>query len=225
MLITKKKQEIPTPLGGPRVYKACENVPRYDQSSRLGNRVRYDRCQHRLLYVDQSSTFIILYYSVPVLFAHSVQGCLLAVIACSANSSWLCSSASGRTNGSNGDVSCTGWRRRQHQIFPNKSVSEAAALDEGMATARRSDSGLQSWRRQQRFHRGNLSALRQDLGYDGPWVCAACVTVCHLAEISLDQSRATRLQRIWFHPVCALCSAMFTSGDNKQINTLFSKLD
>ena len=88
---------------GPRVYyKACENAPRYDQSSRLGSCVRYDRCQHRLLYVDQSSTFIILYYSVPVLFAHSVQGCLLAVIACSSNSSWLCSSATGLLNGSNG---------------------------------------------------------------------------------------------------------------------------
>jgi len=49
-----------------------------------------------------------------------------------------------------------------------KSVTEAAALDEGLATARRSDPGLQSGRRQQRFHHGNLSALRQDLGYHGP---------------------------------------------------------
>jgi hypothetical protein len=140
---------------------------------------------------------------------------LFAVIACNANSSWLCSSATGLLNGSNGEASCTGWRRRQHQIFPNKSVSQAVALDEGMATARCSDSGLRNRRRQRRFH--------QDLGYNGPWVCAACVSFSRdivgsaadgTYDLTAGWSRATRLQRIWFRPICALCSAMFISGDN-----------
>ena len=174
MLITKKKQEIPTPLCGPRVYKACENAPRYDQSSRLGNRVRYDRCQHRLLYVDRSSTFIILYYSVPVLCAHSVQGCLLAVIACSANSSWLCSSATGLLNGSNGgsfvhwlkETPTPDFSKQERQSGCGSRWGDGDAVALGTPVCRPGEDGGDF----------TVGTSRQDLGYDGPWVCAACIS-------------------------------------------------